>query len=465
MSTNLAVNDLAFLALETPELPMHVGVLLTLKPPAGRKGDFVQELLAQMRNAPVSPPFNYVLDHTRGGLPSWREVDAFDPYYHIRMLRLPRPGNRTQLCEQVTELHSRLMDRSRPLWEFYLIEGVRGGRFAIYIKLHHAIFDGASVLHALENWLSESPAAPAGALWSNSGAVVEPDQSGLDKLTQALRSAPASVADAAELLKGLPSMGPFLSKRFREAIGARKGLMATPLDAHDTPLDAINDSAKIFSYVDLSLPRIKALGKRNNASINDVMLTVCDMAILRFLEEQGTPLDEPLVLSIGISLRKPGDTSVGGNSNLTGAILRMGELDADPASRLAFLRAAVKEARQEMGSIPPELAAVYNLLVSAPSLLGERLDLVPKKMVPKIQNVIVSNPFGLRNKQYLNGAELESFIPVSALAGGASLNITLFSNVDVLYCGLIGMAETMPNIDRLGELLKSEFLRLERILD
>jgi WS/DGAT/MGAT family acyltransferase len=464
MTASLSMIDFTFLAMEMPELPAHVGALLTFKPPAGRKGDFVQELLAQMRDRPLSPPFNYVLDRAKGGLPGWREAEEFDPYYHIRMLRLPRPGNRMQLCQEVTELHRRLMDRSRPLWEFYLIEGVRGGRFAIYIKLHHAIFDGASVLHAIENWLSEAADIPTGAIWSNTAAVPERDESALDKLSMALKSVPSSAAEAGRLLKRLPTIGPFLNRRWQEATGSRKGLMATPYSARTSPMDSANDSRRIFGYVDLPLPRIKALGKRHKASINDVMLTVCDMAILRYLEEQGTPLDEPLILSIAISLRKPGDTSVGGN-NVTAALLRMGDLDADPASRLAFLRAAVKEARQELGSVPAEFASAYTLLVGAPALLGEKLGLLPRKMLPKLQNVVISNPFGLRQKKYLNGAELESLIPVSGLIGGASLNITLFSNVDVMHCGMIGLAESMPNIDRLGDLLKSEFLRLERMLD
>jgi len=465
MSKKLSITDYAFLALETPEMPLHVGLLMTFNPPAGRRGDFVQSLVAGMRESTLVAPFSYVLRPAKAGLPSWGQVSEFDPYYHIRQVTLPKPGNHQQLAAQVTDLHRRLMDRSRPLWEFYLIEGLRGGRFAVYLKVHHAIFDGMSLLHAMNHWLSDSPGTAPVPVWSVTATPAMADEpSLLGRIGKAFESAPSSLAEAGRVLRGLPDVGPFLFKRVEEALGARDSLMVTPYRAHDTPMDSAGSSKRIFGFVDLPLQRVKALGKRNNASVNDIILTVCDMAILRFMEEQGTPLQEPLVLSIAISLRKPGDTSVGGN-NATGALLSMADLDADPASRLDFLRASVKEARSELGSVAPELAAAYGLMAGAPGLLAERLGLAGSNPWAKLQNVVISNPFGLSESKYLGDAELESLVPVSGLIGGASLNISLFSYTDRIYCGLIGFAETMPDIHRLGELLKLELKRLERALD
>src|SRR5512137_2313756 len=145
----LSVIDRAFLVAETRETPMHVGGLQIFKVPPGASPRFVSTLAAKLRSYPVSvSPLNYRLTGGFTGkvMPSWEVVDDVDLDYHFRHSALPHPGGELELGVLVSRLHSNPMDLSRPLWEYHLIEGLAGGRFAVYTKLHHAMVDGVAAM-------------------------------------------------------------------------------------------------------------------------------------------------------------------------------------------------------------------------------------------------------------------------------------------------------------------------------
>ncbi len=166
MGTRLSALDIAFLGLETQKTPVNVAGLQILAPPAGYQGNFVRDLLDQLADIPPAPPFNLKLNQSRlPAFPEWVVDKDFDLGYHVRHSALPRPGTQKDLLALVARLHSRVMDRQRPLWEFHVIEGLEDGNFAIYTKLHHSAVDGMGGIAMLEACFSREQDAPANAPW------------------------------------------------------------------------------------------------------------------------------------------------------------------------------------------------------------------------------------------------------------------------------------------------------------
>ncbi|MEM9056435.1 MAG: wax ester/triacylglycerol synthase domain-containing protein, partial [Pseudomonadota bacterium] len=166
MSQRLTALDIAFLALETQRTPVNVASLQILETPPNYEGNFIRDLLARLSEIEPGPPFNLRL--SRGSLlsmPHWQEDEHFDLSYHVRHSALPAPGDLDELLKLVSRLHSRVMDRERPLWEFHVIEGLQGNQFAIYMKMHHAAIDGMGGIALLEACYGDAPDAPLRAPW------------------------------------------------------------------------------------------------------------------------------------------------------------------------------------------------------------------------------------------------------------------------------------------------------------
>jgi diacylglycerol O-acyltransferase len=150
--SKLTALDSAFLLLETREIPAHVAMLQIFELPKGKGSAWLSSMMDELRQHPPGAPFNLRVKTHLTGLPEMVVDEDFDIDYHLRHTVLPKPGNDEQLRHVVARLHGNLLDRDRPLWEFHLIEGLEGRRFAFYIKIHHAICDGAT----FAKWMSES---------------------------------------------------------------------------------------------------------------------------------------------------------------------------------------------------------------------------------------------------------------------------------------------------------------------
>jgi diacylglycerol O-acyltransferase len=156
MARRLSPLDIAFLQMETPEAPSHVGGLQIFEIPAGYKGSFVADLKARLEVIPAGEPFNLKLN-PKGlplAFPTWIADKNFDIDFHLRHSALPKPGRMDELMKLVSRLHGRLLDRTRPLWEMYLIEGLEGNKFGIYTKIHHALVDGVGGMRLMDHSLS-----------------------------------------------------------------------------------------------------------------------------------------------------------------------------------------------------------------------------------------------------------------------------------------------------------------------
>jgi diacylglycerol O-acyltransferase len=448
----LSALDLAFFVLEKRERLSNVGPLAILKPPAGTRDSkrFADGLLRRMQKRPVGAPFLYRYRAAGDqGLPRLEAVDGIDVGGHCHRLTLPAPGTNAQLYAFVCRLHEKRLDRSRPLWEFYVIDGLERGRIALYAKVHHGIIDGRGFVDVCTRWLSRDPTDKvARALWEGlppheGHAVAHPHA---DAVTSLVRKA----ADAGMVAVSLYAS---LARQAKASAGITSGM---PLPFIGTPatLRARPSVRRTFGCCVLPLAKVKALGKANGASVNDVLLTVVDMALHRYLASRRGRTDEaPLVADMPVALPPAGH---GGNAI---AVLQfpLGAASADPMERLRTICRRTAEVKQHVKDGSPGALVTYTAGVHGIPALFELLGI---DRAPMLANLVISNPFGLPERRFLAGAEVETALPISLLAPGQSLNVTAVTYGEGLQIAFLGMAAVLPDVQRLADLTVKAFADL-----
>ncbi|MGB1088709.1 MAG: wax ester/triacylglycerol synthase domain-containing protein, partial [Alphaproteobacteria bacterium] len=294
----LSVMDAAFLQMESQQTPAHVGGLQIFEPPKGREKDFLQDLIVEFeKGGKVEQPFNQRLKEPTikllDPLPSWETDPEFDLNYHVRFAALPRPGNNDQLFTLVERLHARQLDRSRPLWELYCIEGLEGGRVAIYTKIHHALVDGVSGMKLMAAALSTDPDSKSGkAPWQ----VDTRRRADPDVPPPPAASLLSGVRNALETqLNTLPEIGRNFQSMIKQLAGQQDGDLAIPFTAPSTPFNTDVTQHRRFAVETLSVPEVKALGAVFGATVNDVVLAICSGALRSYLKQHSALPARPLI--------------------------------------------------------------------------------------------------------------------------------------------------------------------------
>ena len=452
---HLSSLDAAFLHFETAETPMHVGSLVLLDLPKGYDGDFYEEakaylasrlhLLSAFRRKLVLMPFDLAN-------PVWVEDRELDLDHHIRNVVLPRPGSFEKLEQLVGRLHAPLMDRSRPLWELYIIEGLASGQVAIYSKMHHAGIDGqagvalAKVLYSLS--ASAPPVTPP---------RIKP-RAGHEALGVA-ELAGAAIRNAgrqyASILKSLPktakSMLDMLAPVSEEDGRRRPGGLNRPRPAPKTLFNVSISNQRAFAARSVPLDEVKQMAKRSGGSVNDVVLGVCAAALRRYLTDHGELPAEPLVAAVPVSLREQGNTDA--NNQASMMLVSLATDVEDPVERLRAIHDAAAAAKKQMGNIRelptdfPSFGAPWLLAglaaLAGRSKLAERL--------PSLINVLISNVPGPQVPLYFAGARIVANYPVSIPAHGNALNMTVQSYNGALEYGLTACRRAVPDVDVLAD--------------
>jgi len=453
----MPVNDSVFLLAESREHPMHFGLLQLYRPPEDAGPDFIRELYRQLlgwedvrglfRRKPRGPVSSL-------GQWAWTTDDDLDLEYHVRLSALPRPGRVRELLELVGRLHGALLDRHRPLWEFHLIEGLGDGRFATYTKVHHALMDGVSAFRLIESSLSEDPAKsdmppqwvrrrrprpqapPARAGRSAVGAAIAPLRSVWGALGSVAGGAPGLVRVAAEVLRNESELPSFQ---------APKSMLNVPITG-----------ARRYAAENWELSRLKAVGVRAGATLNDVTLAMCSGALRRYLCEQDALPDASLVAGVPVSIRTEGG-SEGNAVGLLSATLATDE--PDPAKRLATIVRSTQRGKQAYRGLSPAQITAVSALGFVPIGLATLLGITTLVRPPF--NVLISNVPGPKQPLYWNGARLDGTYPVSIPYDGQALNITVCSYAGSLAVGLTGCRRTVPHLQRLLTHLETSLAELE----
>jgi len=437
---HLSSVDASFLHLETPETPMHVGSLMLFELPAGYSGDYYEDVKALIaRRMHLCSLFHRKLAQMPFELtdPVWIEDDDVDLDYHVRSLTLRRPGTMAQLESLVARLHSSLLDRSRPLWEVYVIEGLEDGRIAYYTKAHHSGIDGkagvelAKVLYDVSPVSREVP-PPRRSRGANKY------QLGVAELLQAAVS--NTVKQYAKVGKLLPAAVKALGAAGKIVASRKTAKGERSLNLRLAPKTIFNASiTNQRSYTTLSLPLadIKALGKRVGGTVNTVVMAMCSGALRRFLLERDLLPKKSLIAAVPVSLRTADDNSM--NNQVSMIRVDLATDIADPAARFKAIHASSEAAKAVVSELKPVLGADAPIagspwfMTGLASLFG-RSGLASR--LPAAANVTISNVPGLPIPLYMAGARMVNYFPVSIPYHGSALNMTVQSYAGLMEFGL-----------------------------
>jgi WS/DGAT/MGAT family acyltransferase len=460
--TLLNLLDAAWLYVDSHETPMHVASLQIFSPPDGAPGDYVGRLVAEFKNARrLSPPFNRKL---AGGwfsslVYAWTIDDDVDLDYHVRHSALPRPGGERELGVLVSRLHGHPLDLTRPLWECHFIEGLEGGRFAVYFKMHHSMIDGVSGMRLLQRKLTTDPGergmpppwageeAPAGDVDHVRPAETLPR--GLVTMGDLLREQAGSVTDVGMALLELLRAG---------VLGGDDALVA-PLTCPTAVINGRITAQRRFATQTLQLDEVKTVAKAADCTVNDVLLAVCSTALRRFLDESGALPADPLTAGLPVSVRPAGDTETG--TAITFICANLATNVADPRARLSAITASTLRAKAHLQGLPRAALTQYTIAVMAP-YIAQILTGLGGRLRP-VFNLTISNVMGPDRPLYLNGARLEAMYPMSLLSHGQALNITCLSYDGRLHFGITGCRDTLPHMQRLAVYAGEAFTELTRV--
>jgi diacylglycerol O-acyltransferase / wax synthase len=495
----LSAMDASFLYLETPEMPMHVGSMAIFRLPEGYQGDFFEDFKAMIASrlhiAPIlksrleKAPLD--IDH-----PSWVEDDQFDIDRHIFRASLPAPRDRATLERIVGWMHAKLLNRARPLWEFYVFEGMKDNEIGLYSKMHHACIDGGAGA-ALTNMIYDLTPVPREIeppterakvgqeprdiaanlidsyqqLWrqpfdaSTAARGIELPRSGKSDLGSILfDNAMFQIENAVKFAGNVPSLlksvsevvGKIADPKSRDSI---VGMMSPP-----TLLNKQISSERSFAGVSIPLSRAKAVAKAAGGKLNDVVLAISSGVVRRYLLERGALPSKSMTAAVPISLREEGNTD--SNNQVFGMICSIATNVEDPKTRLLTIIAQStksKEISHPLRALMPQVSNVSMLgapiMVQILALLYSRSSL--SDVLPPAANVTVSNVPGPRQTLYAAGAELLHIFPVSISTHGLALNITVQSYRDQLDFGFISGANIIPHVEVLCGLVPEEFAALE----
>jgi WS/DGAT/MGAT family acyltransferase len=449
----MPVTDSMFLLAESREHPMHVGGLQLFELPDGAGPDYVSDFHRQLLSlVDVSPLFRR---RPRGpvgtvGQFAWGNDDQLDLEYHVRLSGLPRPGRVRELLELTSRLHGYLLDRHRPMWEFTVMEGLQGNRFATYQKVHHALLDGVSALRLVQTSLSEDP----------SDMTVRPPWSPrvrTDVFGGSKRDSDGfdPVRAVTELVNEVRGFGSAAVKLVNEAFREQSATLS--FQAPRSMFNVSITGARRFAAQGWPLDRIKAVGKAAGATMNDVMLAMCSGALRKYLLDLGALPDKPLVAAIPMSLRT--DASVGGNA--IGLILcNLATTEADATERLKTIHESMLAGK----AVYHGMSRLQITALSALPLIPLAIGMIPGmvKVTPPAFNVLISNVPGPRKPLYWNGARMTGVYPLSIPYEGQALNITVTSYAGSLEFGLTGCRRTVPHLQRLLGLLEDSLVELEK---
>jgi diacylglycerol O-acyltransferase len=464
--------DASFLALETATMTGHVGGLCLLDPGGAPEPLTLARLTAVLEERlPLVPVLRRKLLNAPFGLdqPYWIDDADFDIEYHVREIALPQPGSDAQLAEQVSRLHARPLDRSRPLWEIYLITGLAGERAALYTKIHHAAIDGASGAELLTVLLDLVPAGrelPQAGPFRPSGPPSQPALAARTAVRLAWRPV-ETVRIANGLIRALPTLAPALSTLVGGMLGLNRGdgevISTVPGRAPATPFNKPITPHRRFAFRSVDLGLVKMVKNTFGVSVNDVVMAMCAGALRRWLADHDALPSQPLVAMIPVSVRDPASRGALGNK-VSAMLATLPTHVTEPGLRLEIVRSATKLAKAKHAAVPQGL--VDQISDFAPPALTARAARVvfATGLLHRLPpfNICISNVPGPNVPAYLCGARLLAHYPLSVITDGQGLNITVIGYLGQLHFGLVACRELVPDIDALAGYLTGE---LELLLE
>jgi WS/DGAT/MGAT family acyltransferase len=369
-------------------------------------------------------------------------------------IALPPPGTDQQLHELIADLHAPMLERHRPGWKTYVIEGLAGDRFAIYHKVHHALVDGESGMQILRRSLAESPhdlqvRATVGLVHP---VRPRPAPHGLRETLE---------GEARKLARRARMLGRSSIEIVEETVGGLLGYTPLRRRAFTAPATPMNEpiyNARSISHTTLPLAAMKAVARASDSTLNDVALCVLDAGINRYLRAMGRAPDHPLVSICPVSLHDPGALQV--TTNVSAIWPPLGPVSAPILRRLDTIKASTRAEKARLKDLGKDAAYAYAVMAFA---LSETLTIArPEALGLLPANLLISNVRGPERRLYLNGARLETFFPVSTLIAGVGLNITFMSYANQMVFGYTANGSALPEVESMARYTAAAFTALEQ---
>jgi WS/DGAT/MGAT family acyltransferase len=467
--------DAAFLAMESATVYGHVGSVTLLDPVEAAPDLDLSRLTTLIASRlHLMPPFRRRLVEVPFGMdqPYWIEDPDFDIEYHVRELALPAPGDQRQLEEQAARLHSRPLDRTRPLWEAYLIHGLEGDRKALYLKIHHAAIDGVSGGDLYATLLDTSAEAgttlPADADpragWT-AEEVPHPvallGRSGVSLARQPLRAARLAYGLATSMTGLATSSARPRLPIIDDLLGRDDVVLPGPrLRAPGTPFNKPLSAHRRWTYFTLDLDTVKKIKIEAGATVNDVVMTLVAGGLRSYLQHHDALPSDPLVAAVPVSLRVDGPKGTG--NKVSTMVATLPTHVATPAERLRLCSVAMSAAKEQHGALPAALLSDVTSF-AMPALAGQAARLAARvRLLERVNpfNLFVSNIPGPNVPLYLAGARVRGYYPLSALTDGQGLNVTVCSLDGGLHFGLIADRDLVSDLQQLAAFIADELAEL-----
>jgi diacylglycerol O-acyltransferase / wax synthase len=458
VADRLSALDVSFLYLEEPTTPMHVGGLAVFQPPEeGFDYDRLVKLIEDRIG--LVPRYRQKIRSVPGHLanPVWVDDGDFDVTFHVRRSALPRPGSDAQLRELVGRLMSRRLDRNRPLWEMYLVEGLEGGRIAVITKTHHAMVDGASAVDIGQVILDVTPTPrdvpddlwmpqpPPGALGLVAGAVND------------LIRRPTAVVDTVRM--GVLDLRSTATKLVGAVGGLAAAARVAARPAPDTPLNVPIGEQRRFGVARTELDDYKRVRKAHGGTVNDVVLATVAGALRGWLLSRGESVSSGTTVRamVPVSVRPEHEQGALGN-RVSSYLVDLPVGEPDPVVRLSQVSFAMKAHKESGQSVGAD--AIVALSGFAPPTLHSLGARAANGFTRRLFNVVVTNVPGPQFPLYAAGAQMLEMFPVVPLAKGQGLCIGLTSYNGGVYYGLNADRDALPDVDVIGSLLEESLAEL-----
>ena len=453
--------DASFLYLETAKQPLHVCAILELDTstiPGGYSFDRLRDELSlkikalpQFREKIADSALN--LDH-----PVWVDDADFDVDRHLHRIGLPAPGGRRELADIAGHIASLQLDRARPLWEMWVIEGIAGtdasgdGRLAVMSKMHHAGVDGVSGANLMSTLCTTEPDAPAPEPVDGVG--------GASTLDIAVSGLVKFASRPLHLVNVLPGTVASVVETVRRA---RSGsAMTAPFRAPPTAFNAAVTGHRNIAFAELDLDDIKTIKNRFGVKVNDVVMALCAGVLRQYMLDRGELPDTPLVAMVPVSVRDKSDRP--GRNQVSGLFSSLETHIEDPAKRLRAIAEMNSVAKEHSSAIGATLLQDWSQF-AAPAVFGLAMRAYSTIRLSgrrPVHNLVISNVPGPQVPLYYLGAQVKAMYPLGPIFHGSGLNVTVMSLNGKLDVGIISCPELLPD---LWDLADDFHVAIEELLD
>ena len=446
----LTAVDASFLAQESQNAHMHIGAVMVFEGPPPAFADFADHVRGRLHLVPryrqklAVPPIET-------GRPLWVDDPSFNLEYHLRHTALPEPGSEEQLRALAARIHSQRLDRTKPLWELWLVQGLDDGRFALISKTHHALVDGVAGVDLATVLFDTEPVPPAipyeGEPW-----VPQPVPSGAAMAVRGVRGLvelPFSLAGRALRAASQPTSSLHLARESVEGVAEVAWAALNP--APETPLNVPIGPHRRLVMIRSELSDFKEIKNAFGGTVNDVVLAVVAGGLRRWLQSRGVRTEGlELRALVPVSIRAAGERGEMGNrlAAMRGPLPVYVE---DPVARLQVVRAAMdglKESKQAVGA--EVLSGVQNL--APPTVLAQASRI---NFSTRLFNLLVTNVPGPQFPLYALGRELHDLFPVAFLPRDHALAVAIMSYNGGMDFGLLGDYDAMPDLDAVGGMFEA----------